>query len=64
MPCEASELVHFRHRIEEEGIELILKESIRVNGKDGEEKPGNDRYNSAREEYHISNGQQTVSHNY
>ncbi len=36
-PCEASELVHFRHRIGEEGIELILKESIRINGKDGQE---------------------------
>jgi IS5 family transposase len=36
-PCEASELVHFRHRIGEEGIELILKESIRVNGKDGDD---------------------------
>lgn len=33
-PCEASELVHFRNRIGEEGIELILKESIRVNGDD------------------------------
>jgi IS5 family transposase len=37
-PCEASELVHFRNRIGEEGIELILKESIRANGKDGGEK--------------------------
>ena len=37
-PCAASELVHFRHRIGEEGIELILKESIRINGKDGEDK--------------------------
>ncbi len=36
-PCEASELVHFRNRIGEEGIELIFKESIRVNGKDGRE---------------------------
>lgn len=34
-PCEASELVHFRHRIGEKGIELILQESIRVNGNDG-----------------------------
>jgi len=34
-PCEASELVHFRHRIGEQGIELILQESIRVNGRDG-----------------------------
>ena len=30
-PCASSELVHFRHRIGEEGIELILKESIRIN---------------------------------
>ena len=34
VPCEASELVHFRHRIAEEGVELILKQSIRVNGDD------------------------------
>ncbi len=33
-PCEASELVHFRKRIGERGVELILQESIRVNGKD------------------------------
>jgi IS5 family transposase len=33
-PCEASELVHFRKRIGEAGIELILKESIRINGDD------------------------------
>ncbi len=37
VPCEASELVHFRHRIGSEGIELIFKESIRINGKDGKE---------------------------
>lgn len=37
VPCEASELVHFRNRIGTEGIELIFKESIRVNGKDGEQ---------------------------
>lgn len=37
VPCEASELVHFRKRIGEFGIELILKESIRVNGKDSED---------------------------
>ena len=30
-PCASSELVHFRHRIGEEGVELILKESIRIN---------------------------------
>lgn len=33
-PCEASELVHFRHRIGQAGIELIFKESIRINGDD------------------------------
>jgi transposase, IS5 family len=37
VPCEASELVHFRYRIGEEGVELILRESIRVNGDDSEE---------------------------
>jgi len=36
-PCAATELVHFRNRIGAEGIEMIFKESIRVNGKDGEE---------------------------
>lgn len=36
-PCEASELVHFRKRIGEAGMELIFKESIRINAKDGEE---------------------------
>ncbi len=36
-PCEASELVHFRNCIGDEGGRLILKEGIRVNGKDGEE---------------------------
>jgi IS5 family transposase len=39
-PCEASELVHFRNRIGGEGVELILKESIRINGKDGKEDKG------------------------
>lgn len=34
VPCEPSELVHFRKRIGEQGIELILQESIRVNGQD------------------------------
>jgi IS5 family transposase len=36
-PCEASELVHFRKRIGEKGIELILQESIRVNGQDSQD---------------------------
>lgn len=37
VPCEASELVYFRKRIGEQGIELILKESIRINGEDGQD---------------------------
>lgn len=37
VPCEASELVHFRKRIGEAGIELIFKESIRINGEDAHE---------------------------
>lgn len=39
-PCEASELVHFRNRIGPEGVELLFKESIRVNGKDSKEDKG------------------------
>ena len=35
-PCNASELVHFRKRIGEKGIELILAESIRVNQVDND----------------------------
>ena len=33
-PCVSTELVEFRKRIGEAGIELIFKESIRINGKD------------------------------
>ena len=36
-PCSSTELVEFRKRIGVAGVELILKESIRVNGKDGDE---------------------------
>ena len=36
-PCVSSELVHFRHRIGVRGCELILKESIRITGKGGDE---------------------------
>lgn len=36
-PCNATELVHFRKRIGEEGLELILAESIRVNNEDDDD---------------------------
>lgn len=42
-PCNASELVHFRKRIGEKGIELILAESIRVN----DDKNGKDHHDTA-----------------
>ncbi len=35
-PCNSSELVHFRKRIGERGMELILAESIRVNQEEDE----------------------------
>lgn len=37
IPCVPTELVEFRKRIGEAGVELILKESIRVNGKDADD---------------------------
>ena len=37
MPCEATELVHFRNRIGKAGMELIFAESIRINGDDAKE---------------------------
>jgi len=40
IPCEPTDLVHFRNRIGPKGVELILKESIRINGKDGQEQDG------------------------
>ena len=36
-PCAASELVHFRNRIGEKGMELIFQESIRINGSDSDD---------------------------
>ncbi len=39
-PCEASELVHFRHRIGKEGMEIILQESIRIQGNDVDKDKG------------------------
>jgi IS5 family transposase len=41
VPCVPTELVAFRQRIGEAGAELILKESIRINKKDDDDKIGN-----------------------
>ena len=37
-PCAATDLVHFRKRIGEEGIEKILRHSIDLHGKDAQDK--------------------------
>ena len=37
VPCEATELVHFRNRIGKAGMELIFAESIRISGDDAKE---------------------------
>ena len=37
-PCAATDLVHFRKRIGEEGVEKILKHSIELHGKDAKDK--------------------------
>ena len=37
-PCASSELVHFRNRIGENGIELIFQESIRVNNEEDDDR--------------------------
>jgi IS5 family transposase len=37
-PCAASDLVHFRKRIGKEGVEKILKHSVDLHGKDGQDK--------------------------
>ena len=42
VPCEASELVHFRNRIGEAGIEWIFKESNRIDGREGNAKEENE----------------------
>lgn len=38
LPCVPTEIVEFRKRIGTDGFALILQESIRINGKDGEDK--------------------------
>ncbi|MCF6359728.1 MAG: transposase [Cyclobacteriaceae bacterium] len=37
-PCAASDLVHFRKRIGKQGVEKILKHSIDLHGKNGQDK--------------------------
>jgi IS5 family transposase len=36
-PCVPTEIIEFKKRIGEEGVELIFKESIRINGKDSDD---------------------------
>ncbi len=56
-PCDASDLVHFRKRIGEKGMEIILAESIRVNtDKDDEDHfdTAFHRFYCTAEEYNLS----------
>lgn len=61
-PCAASELVHFRHRIGEDGVELIFKESIRISSRVTRcERPQCERgHHRAGEEHHLPHGQQAA----
>ena len=60
-PCVSTELVEFRKRIGEAGIELIFKESIRINGKDAaDDNLIKWRYHRSGKKYHLSNRRQTV----
>ena len=38
MPCDPSDLVHFRHRVGKEGIEKICRLSVGLQGKDSQQK--------------------------
>ncbi|MBD0364938.1 MAG: hypothetical protein ICV53_02385 [Flavisolibacter sp.] len=46
--------MHFRNRIGEEGVELILKESIRVNGDDADDSHVSVDTTRAAKEHHLS----------
>lgn len=56
--CASSELVHFRIRIDEEGIELIFQESIRVNNEDDEGHHHDTAFidSTVQKKYHLSHG--------
>lgn len=53
-PCRPTELVEFRNRIGTNGIELIFKESIRINGSDAKDKEAITD-TTVQEKYNISN---------
>lgn len=60
-PCASSELVHFRKRIGEKGVELILKESIRVSvAIEDKRKEEDDRKNKKDERGRKSDKDQTA----
>ena len=60
-PCVPTELVEFRHRIKESGIELILKESIRINlGLEDRKKEEEDKKNHRDGRGRKSDAEQTA----
>ena len=59
-PCAATDLVHFRNRIGEEGIEKVLRHSIELHGKDAQYKHVKHRYHCSGKEHHLSHIRQTA----
>ena len=60
-PYAASELVHFRHSVGTESIGLILRESIRINGDDSEDKRQDLLAARAPSKTHIGKGREYSS---
>ena len=53
-PCAATDLVHFRNRIGEEGIEKILRHSIDLHGKDAQAQDKHVSVNTTVQEKNIT----------
>jgi hypothetical protein len=54
LPCVPTELVEFRKRIGSQGVELIFKESIKVNGKDADDDTLSADTTVQDKKYHLS----------
>lgn len=55
-PCDPSDLVHFRHRIGEAGVEKILAASILIHGEEVLQEAVSIDRGGAGKEHHISDG--------
>ena len=54
VPCNATELVHFRKRIGAEGFNLIFKMSVALHGKKAQESAVLIRHHCSREKHRLS----------